>query len=76
MHIRKQLPPVLEAGAIAGIAVGAAVGVGLAAVSAFLCYRESRKGSSTSLAKATPVDMQVSTTSDVPAGKDPADQKL
>ena len=65
MHIRKQLPPVLEAGAIAGIAVGAAVGVGLAAVSAFLCYRESRRGgASASLAKATPVEMQVSMTND------------
>ena len=52
------------------------MGVGLAAVAAYLCYRESRKGSSASLAKATPVDMQVSTTSDVPEGKDPADEKL
>ena len=68
----------LETGAIVGIAIGAAAGVGLAAVAAYLCYRESRKGSSASLAKSTPVEMQVSTTSDVTltAGKDPADEKL
>jgi len=55
----------LEAGTAVGIAMGAALGVGLAAGAAFLCYRESRRGgASASLAKATPVEMQVSTTND------------
>jgi Tol biopolymer transport system component len=55
----------LEAGTAVGIAIGAALGVGLAAGAAFLCYRESRRrGASASLAKATPVEMQVSTTND------------
>ena len=41
--------------------------VGLAAVAAYLCYRESRRrGASASLAKATPVEMQVSATGDAP----------
>ena len=58
----------LDTGAIAGIAVGGGVLVAAVVIVGFFCFRESRrKGASASLAKATPVEMQVSATGDAPA---------